>query len=119
MCIKSINDHHQQHCMNGYLFIGAYAWFSTVFMMLFSLAHDVNGGEISSYIGAGVVVNTFFFPGGCKYHFVNRIPMRRPTKNAKIENTSRDTLREGTSIPEISFDSKSESALVPNKKYSI
>ena len=81
-------------------------------IILSSLAHGASGGEISSYIGAGIVVDNFFFSGGCKYHFVNRIPMRRPMKNAKIENTSRDTLREGTSIPEISFDSKSESVLV-------
>ena len=93
--------------LTGYLHIGAYAWFSTVFMIS-SLAHVANGGEISSYTGAGGVVDNFFFPGGCKHHFVNRIPTRQPTKNVETKNTSRDTLRKGSRIPGFSFDSKTD-----------
>ena len=80
--------------------------------MISSPAHGVTGGEISSYTGAaaGVVVD---FSGDCKYHFINRIPMRKPIMNVKTENISRDKVREGTSIPELSLEGD---VLVATKK---
>ena len=78
-----------------------------MFMILSSPAHGVTGGEISSYTGAaaGVVVD---FSGDCKYHLVNRILMRKPIMNITTENTSRDTVREGTSISELSLETESD-----------
>ena len=97
--------HNQQSSLGitSHILTGTYAWFSM--FMISSPAYGVTGGEISSYTGAtaGVVVDNFLFSGDCKYHLVNRIPMRKPMMNIKTENISRDTVREGTSIPELLF----------------
>ena len=78
-----------------------------MFMTLSSPAHGVTGDKISSYTGAaaGVVMD---FSGDCKCRLVNRIPRRKPIMNIKIENTNRDTVREGTSISEFSLGAESD-----------